>query len=80
MIEIKGPFNPYIYGEISRESFRERIGNQECTDMFVIHADKTRKLMYMDVFMYMDETVKKAQSSTKAAENSCARKMKTRTR
>lgn len=36
--------------------------------------------MYMDVFMYMDETVKKAQSSTKAAENSCARKMNTRTR
>lgn len=44
MIEIKGPLNPYIYGEISRESCRERTGNQECTDMFVIHADKTRKL------------------------------------
>lgn len=35
-----------------------------------IQADKMRKLV-----MYMDENVKKAQSSTKRADSSCARKV-----
>ena len=74
MTEIKGPFNPsYIYDKTSTESCTDGIGNGQIYLQFMQTKQEAE-------VMCMDKNVKKARSSTKTAENSCARKMKTRTR